>query len=206
MSDAQYFQITKAVQHQVKIKASRFLLDMHPIQSEAEAKAILESVRKREYNANHHCYAWRLGIGDDEIWRSNDDGEPAGTAGKPIYQVLEGANITNVMAIVTRYFGGVKLGKGGLIRAYSGVVQEALPLLHKQAYIPRAHLSITCDFELSSLVYRLIESYAAEIESQDYSNGIMIQIAIRKSVADKFSWELHEASNGKIMAKQAVSS
>ncbi|MEA3286668.1 MAG: YigZ family protein, partial [Candidatus Marinimicrobia bacterium] len=195
-----WFQPTEICEHQTRIKASRFIAELFPVKNEDEIQNHLNEVKKREYNANHHCFAWRLGVDDDEIWRVSDDGEPAGTAGKPIYQVLYGARLTNVLAVVTRYFGGTKLGKGGLMRAYGGVVHEALPLLKKRGFIPRMMLECHCDFEHANLVYRLIETYGAQLRDQDYSEGVTIQLSIKKDRADQFSWDLHELSNGLIKA------
>jgi len=200
MTAPHWFQPIDTCQHQTKIKASRFIADIFPVKHVENVQALLSEISKREYTANHHCFAWRLGIGDEEIWRVSDDGEPAGTAGMPIYQVLAGANITNVLAVVTRYFGGTKLGKGGLMRAYGGVVQEALPQLKKRGYIPRLTLECQCDFEHANLVYRLIETYGAQLKKQDYADGVTIQLRIKKDLADKFSWDLHELSNGLIKA------
>jgi len=200
MSDQRWFQPIESCQHQTKIKASRFIADLFPVKNEDEVQSYLAEVKKRDYNAKHHCFAWRLGVGDDEIWRISDDGEPAGTAGKPIYQSLVAANITNVLAVVSRYFGGTKLGKGGLMRAYGGVVHEALPLLKKKEFVPRVQLVCHCDFEHANLVYRLIETYGAQLRDQDYGEGVSIQLSIRKDQADKFAWELHDLSNGLIKA------
>jgi uncharacterized YigZ family protein len=200
MSEPHWYQLTERGQHQIKIKASRFIADALPIKHEDEVPALLNEIKKREYTANHHCFAWRLGVGDDEVWRVSDDGEPAGTAGKPIHQILVGANLTNLLIVVTRYFGGTKLGKGGLIRAYGGVVQELLPQLKKRGYVPRVTLHCDCDFEHANLVYRLIESYGAQLKSQDYGVGVHIELRIKKDEADAFAWDLHESSNGLIKA------
>ncbi|NQV29276.1 MAG: YigZ family protein [Candidatus Marinimicrobia bacterium] len=200
MSDSNWLQPTESCQHQTKIKASRFIADLFPIKSEEEVQTILTQVKKREYTANHHCFAWRLGVNDEQVWRVSDDGEPAGTAGMPIYQVFVGANITNILVVVTRYFGGTKLGKGGLMRAYGGVVQDALPMLKKREFVPRVSLECRCDFEHATLVYRLIESYGAQLLDQDYSNNVNIRLRIKQEQADAFSWDLHELSNGQIKA------
>lgn len=204
MSEASWLQPVETIQHTTKIKASRFIADIYPAKTEDEIQALINEVKKREYTANHHCFAWRIGVGDEEVWRVNDDGEPAGTAGKPIYQTLVGANITNVLAVVTRYFGGTKLGKGGLMRAYGGTVQEALPLLKKREFIPRVSLECACDFEHANLVYRLIETYGAQLLEQDYTDGVTIRLRIKKEQADAFSWDLHEKSNGQIKAHPAA--
>ncbi len=200
MSDPTWFQPIETYEHQIKIKASRFIAVISPIKSEDDVQDQLAEIKKQEYTANHHCFAWRLGVGDEENWRVSDDGEPAGTAGKPIYQMLVGANVTNVLAVVVRYFGGTKLGKGGLIRAYGGVVQEALPMLKKQRFVPRVSLECHCDFEHANLVYRLIEQYDAKLINQDYGEGVMIQLRIKKEKSDAFAWDLHELSQGQIKA------
>jgi uncharacterized YigZ family protein len=202
VTETPYFQPVGTCQHQAKIKASRFIADVFPIHSEQEAQDHLSSIKKREYTANHHCFAWRIGVGDDELWRVSDDGEPAGTGGMPMYQVLQGANLTNVLAVVTRYFGGTKLGKGGLMRAYGGTLHEALPLLKKKEFIPLVSLVCECDFEHANLVYRLVENYGATLRDQDYGDKVFITLDIKKSRADKFAWELHELSNGIIKAEQ----
>jgi len=109
-------------------KKSRFLGEAVRAATLKEAEEYIAAVRKRHYDARHHCFAFCVGEPGtpDEIWRSSDDGEPSGTAGRPMLDVLTGEGITNVLAIVTRYFGGVLLGTGGLVRAYSGAVRSAL--------------------------------------------------------------------------------
>lgn len=119
--------ILTPVDHEIVIKKSRFLTHLAPIASAEQADAILAEVRKREWSARHHCNAQVTGLLGDRA-RSSDDGEPAGTAGMPMLEVLRRRELTDVVAIVTRYFGGVKLGAGGLIRAYSSAVSEALDL------------------------------------------------------------------------------
>ena len=107
------------------IKKSRFIGDGAPITSLGEATAFVEKVRARYPDAGHHCYAWRLNAGDDGF-RVNDDGEPGGTGGQPILNHIDGANLRGVVIVVTRYFGGTKLGKGGLIRAYGGTAGDVI--------------------------------------------------------------------------------
>lgn len=201
MTSPTLIQVVEPFQHRTKIKASKFIADIFPVRSEEEALERITEVKRREHAANHHCFAWRIGFGDDEMWRVSDDGEPSGTAGMPIYQVLLGVQITNVLAVVTRYFGGTKLGKGGLIRAYGGIIQEAIPLMSTKPFIPSTSLTCKCDFEHANLVYRLLENYDARIIDQDYGSEVKIRLRIRADQADKFAWELHDLSNGIIKAK-----
>ncbi len=104
---------------------SRFLADLFPVETEQEAQERIAEVRKKYYDARHHCYAFRIGP-DGRTARSSDDGEPSGTAGMPILHVLTGRDVTNVLIVVTRYFGGILLGTGGLVRAYGGAASDAL--------------------------------------------------------------------------------
>lgn len=119
--------IAEAVEHEIVIKKSRFIARVEPVASIAEADAVIAGVRKRYWDARHNCSAMVTGLLGDQA-RSSDDGEPSGTAGIPMLEVLRRRELTDLVAVVTRYFGGVKLGAGGLVRAYSSAVSEALDL------------------------------------------------------------------------------
>lgn len=106
-------------------KKSRFIGEIYPIGSEEEAQNIVNQIRKKHYDARHHCFAYVLGE-KNEVERCSDDGEPSGTAGRPMLDLLVGAGVHDVLAVVTRYFGGTLLGTGGLVRAYSAATKEAL--------------------------------------------------------------------------------
>lgn len=110
---------------EIDVRKSRFICSLRRVPTEHEARAVIGLVRKRHWDANHHCTAWRIGRGG-HLQRSNDDGEPAGTAGTPMLEVLAHRGLTDTLAIVIRYFGGVKLGAGGLIRAYGAAVSAAV--------------------------------------------------------------------------------
>ncbi|WP_417503892.1 IMPACT family protein [Microbacterium sp.] len=119
--------IAAAVEHETVIRKSRFLTRVEPVSSVEQAEAVIAAVRKRAWDANHNCTAMITGLLGDQA-RSSDDGEPSGTAGVPMLEVLRRRELTDVVAVVTRYFGGVKLGAGGLVRAYSSAVSETLDL------------------------------------------------------------------------------
>lgn len=110
---------------EIEVRKSRFICSMVRASNEQEARGAIDDVRKRHWDAHHHCTAWRIGVGG-RLQRSSDDGEPAGTAGTPMLEVLIHRNVTDTLAIVTRYFGGTKLGAGGLIRAYGSAVSAAV--------------------------------------------------------------------------------
>ena len=112
-------------QHEIEIKKSRFICTLARVESEAGAKAILEGLRKRYWDANHNCYAYTIGE-RGEHQKASDDGEPSGTAGVPMLEVLRRRDVVDTLAVVTRYFGGTLLGAGGLIRAYGQAVSDAI--------------------------------------------------------------------------------
>ena len=111
--------------YELEVRKSRFICTVCRVASEDAARSAIASIRKSHWDANHHCTAWQIDAGG-RLQRSNDDGEPAGAAGVPMLEVLNRRDVTDVVAIVTRYFGGIKLGKGGLIRAYGGAVSQAI--------------------------------------------------------------------------------
>ncbi|MEV8249807.1 YigZ family protein [Microbacterium sp. NPDC076768] len=119
--------IAGAVEHEISVRKSRFLTRIEPVSSVENAETVIAGIRKRAWDANHNCTAMVTGLLGDQA-RSSDDGEPSGTAGVPMLEVLRRRELTDVVAVVTRYFGGVKLGAGGLVRAYSSAVSETLDL------------------------------------------------------------------------------
>ena len=125
MSPDRYRTVARAGSAEIEAKRSRFLGHVERVVTEDDARAVVERIRKQRWDARHHCSAFVLGPAGD-VQRSNDDGEPSGTAGAPMLEVLRGREVSDVVAVVTRYFGGVLLGAGGLVRAYSDAVRAAL--------------------------------------------------------------------------------
>ena len=134
--------IARRVVHEIEIKRSRFITYLAPVTSVAEADAFIAEVRKKHWDARHNCVAMITGVTGDQA-RSSDDGEPSGTAGVPMMEVLRHRDMTDLVAVVTRYFGGIKLGAGGLVRAYGGAVSEALD--HAQRVHRRALTAVRID-------------------------------------------------------------
>ena len=130
---------------QIIEKKSRFIATVVPVETEEEALAFIESLRKKYWDATHNCYAYVVGE-RNEIQRCSDDGEPSGTAGRPMMDVLAGAGVHNAAVVVTRYFGGTLLGTGGLIRAYSLAVQEGLAAAEVITRIPGVKLKLTAEY------------------------------------------------------------
>lgn len=118
--------IAKEIEAEIVEKKSKFIANLYYVQTEAEAQAKVEEIRKKHYDARHHCYAYRIETKEEKVERMSDDGEPSGTAGAPLLNILRKQELANVIVIVTRYFGGILLGTGGLVRAYSDACQKAL--------------------------------------------------------------------------------
>ncbi|KAJ6812947.1 uncharacterized protein M6B38_146425 [Iris pallida] len=148
-----------------EIKKSKFIAIAAPISDERSAHSFLEEVR--DPRATHNCWAYKLG----DQYRSNDDGEPSGTAGKPIYSAIVSSGIDMVMVVVIRYFGGIKLGTGGLVRAYGGVALECLKGGTTCFVKPKAPVGIAVPFELLGSVYHQLQHFQAEDIKQDYDTG-----------------------------------
>lgn len=181
---------------EIREKGSRFLAVIGPAEDEEAAKAGLAAVARRYPDATHHCWAWRVGAtgaaGGSPRERSSDAGEPAGTAGVPILQVLRGAGLSDVLAVVVRWFGGTKLGKGGLARAYSAATREALQALPVVTRTPTVRLVLRIPYERVGAVKRLIHPPAVELETEEYGAEARLvlavheerQAALREALAD----------------------
>ena len=145
------------------ITRSRFVATLAPVADEAAADAVIAAVRNEFHDARHHCVAMVLGP-DGQRQRSNDDGEPAGTAGAPMLAVLRGAEVTDVLAVVTRYFGGTLLGAGGLVRAYGGAVSAALAEAQRVARVPIARFELASSHQDAGRLEHRIRTWATERE------------------------------------------
>lgn len=157
---------------ELEIKKSRFITYLHKSFTEQDAKEFIQGIRKRHPNANHHCYAFILGE-QDEIQRSNDDGEPSGTAGVPMLECLSNNHMQDIVAVTVRYFGGIKLGAGGLIRAYSKSVSHALQtaIITQKQSMKKCHLEFS--YDLVGKIDYFFRSQNIEILNKDY--GEMVQ-------------------------------
>lgn len=161
---------------EIREKGSRFLAWVAPAADETAAKAILEDLERRHPDATHHCWAWRLGASPSE--RSSDAGEPAGTAGMPILQVLRGAELSDVVAVVVRWFGGTKLGKGGLARAYAAAARTAIEALSVALRVPVVRCEIELPYERLGAVKRLVHPPEVEIVGESYGETVTLELQI----------------------------
>jgi uncharacterized YigZ family protein len=167
---------------EIREKGSVFLAVIRPVATEAEAKAALEGLAREYPDATHHCWAWRLGdpAGPAARERSADAGEPAGTAGVPILQVLRGAGLSDVLAVVVRWFGGVKLGKGGLARAYAGAAREALAGLPVADRHTTVRVAFTVPYDRVGPVKRLIHPPEVELLEEEYGAAARLVLVVHE--------------------------
>lgn len=185
-------------QTEFKEKGSRFINRVQPVTTREMAKEYIAEINKQHYDATHNCFAFSIGMGVHQITQFNDDGEPSGTAGKPILQAITGRELTDVVVIVTRYFGGTKLGTGGLIRAYGG---GAAMVLDQSRIITRylqQQIKIEYSYQYSNLVNSLIQKFNAAIRDASYTEDVHQVLAVRKSLAKTFAEQIIELSAGNI--------
>ena len=152
----------------MEIKKSIFITHILPVNSEEEAQQALADLRKKYKDATHNCYAWRINA-ERILEKSGDDGEPQGTAGHPMLHVLQMRKLTNVLAVVTRYFGGIKLGTGGLVRAYQGCVSDTLKELPVKKFIEMKAFRVRISMAYIGVLKRLLGQVGAETLEENYS-------------------------------------
>ncbi len=163
-----------------KEKGSKFLAFAYPVYSEDEIKQILDNLRKEYYDARHHCYAWRLGP-EGEPYRINDDGEPGGTAGKPIHGQLLSHNLSNILIVVIRYFGGVKLGVSGLIHAYRTAASDAIEQGRILSKTVNEVYQIQFDYLAMNEVMKVIKDYNLQVSNQQFDLACRLEWSHRQS-------------------------
>ena len=177
-------------------KKSRFLGGVYPVTSEQEAKEILERVRKQHYDARHNCWCYILKSGQK---RYSDDGEPQGTAGQPMLNVFEREGVVAVLCIVTRYFGGILLGAGGLCRAYTKAAKDALDAAGISKMQPWLRQQITVSYALFERAKLLIAAQDGTVEDAQYGADILITYRIPEGADERLRTALREASSGSVV-------
>ena len=201
--DDTYLTIKAAAEGVFRDRGSKFLAFAYPITSDAEIKDIITRLRAEHPKANHHCWAMRLGT-DRSVFRINDDGEPSGTAGRPILNVLLSRDVTNVLVVVVRYFGGTLLGVPGLINAYK---QAAMDALNNAAIIDKSVQDVyTLQFahEQMNDVMRLVKENSLSVLSQQFDNLCTLQISIRKTKVNEVLGKLEKLQGVKISYDKTV--
>lgn len=185
--------LTENASFEESIKKSRFIGHAGRVTSQAESLEFYESVIDPQ--ANHNCWAWRI---NSQV-RSSDDGEPSGTAGRPMLNVIEHRDLENVMVVVTRYFGGIKLGVGGLVRAYSGTAAKCLDRAGIVELFPMVEYKIKAAFEWAASVHGLLDQFSAEKLKESYDeDGLILRIRCREAYFEKLATALRDASRGQV--------
>ena len=174
-------------------RGSKFIAYAFPIKSEDDIKEYLEFVKKEHWKARHHCYAWRLGT-DGNTYRANDDGEPSGTAGKPILGQLDSFEITDTLVVVVRYFGGTKLGVGGLINAYKSAAIDALKQVEIEARTIDNYYKVVYDYGITSQIMNFVNHHQLNIIDQSFGEKAIMNFSIPISKADGILKKLEEKS------------
>ncbi len=177
-------------------KKSRFIAHVKTVETEAEAVAFINEIKKKHYDARHNCSAFVVGT-KKELVRSNDDGEPSGTAGKPMLEVLMGSDIVNVAAVVTRYFGGTLLGTGGLVRAYTQATQAGLACCKTAMMCAGKRVNIHTDYNTIGKVLYELGQRSLTPEDSVYTDIIVITLTIPAEDYDGFVQDITEMSSGK---------
>ncbi len=191
MQDDEYKTIAAPVEAALRERSSKFLAYAWPVKSEEEIKNHLDALRKKYYDATHHCYAWRLGP-RGEMWRANDDGEPSGTAGKPILGQMLSTEVTDCIILVVRYFGGTKLGVPGLIAAYKDAAAEVLQAATVVERTVDATLAIEFPYGSLNEVMRVVKEMEPRVAGQSFDNLCSMNLAIRRGRAGELTGRLEK--------------
>ncbi len=182
------------------IEKSRFITTSAHVGGEEAAKAFIAALRERYGDATHNCYAY---VADEKgnFLRFSDDGEPQGTAGMPMLEVVRAQNLKQTAVVVTRYFGGIKLGAGGLVRAYSGCVAENLSAAKKVCYQPCVENAYTVDYPLTDAAIRYFSENECTLTNTEYSDRVIFTAAVKKEKEEAFNSSLINRLNGRVEIK-----
>ncbi|AAW84521.1 YigZ family protein [Aliivibrio fischeri] len=199
MNDQPY-QVPKAmVVFEEEIKKSIFITYLARTSSVDDAKAFVAEIKAKHSDARHNCWGFVAGRPEDSMkWGFSDDGEPSGTAGKPILAQLSGSGIGEITAVVTRYYGGVRLGTGGLVKAYGGGVQQALKLIETEEKRITDTVILHCDYNLVSLVETLLSQFEGIQVDAQYSDKVVMSVELEKRVIEEFKIAIINKSGAKI--------
>ncbi len=199
-----YTVLATAVEAMIEEKNSKFLSFLHPVASREDAMAWVDHYRKQYPDARHVCWAYVIGnTRQQQTQAFNDDGEPSGTAGKPMLYVLTEREVGNSLAVVVRYFGGIKLGAGGLVRAYSNAVSNAVNKAQLKQITPNVELEIHADFARETKIRHLVHQYGGQVVAMDYDAGVTLHIRMEEAQAALFIQQItnETAGNARINRK-----
>ncbi|RGU95893.1 YigZ family protein [Clostridium sp. AF15-17LB] len=191
----EYRTVYEGGEEEIVEKKSRFIAAVKPVSAEDEALAFIESVRKRHWNATHNCYAYVIGE-RSELARCSDDGEPNGTAGKPMLDVLQGEELRNTAVVVTRYFGGTLLGTGGLVRAYAQAVKAGLASSVIITKIRGVKLRIGTDYTGLGKIQYILGQKGLKILDSEYADNVKLEVLVPEDAVEAVRSDITEGSSG----------
>jgi uncharacterized YigZ family protein len=197
----EYLRIKQKCRHQEKIKNSRFIATAAPVNNENEAGDFLEDIKKEFHDASHNCSAWRIGKGNNLSLKINDDGEPSGTGGRPILKAIENRDLSDICVVVTRYFGGTKLGTGGLSRAYGQTATELLKKCEIEKKYETRKIEFTVAFDFIGVVHNIIDKFKVDLKDSQYGDDALFIAEVRITSFAAFKEKLIEATNGQVRFK-----
>lgn len=192
-----YLTIARTAETEIEVKRSRFRCRLERVDDEAQARAVIEQARQQHWDARHHCSAFVLEP-DSAVMRSSDDGEPAGTAGAPMLEVLRGGQLTYVVAVVTRWFGGTLLGAGGLVRAYSDSVRESVAAAGAQRFELLGEYTVTSDHAVAGRIESDLRGLGFSVLDVAYGARVTLQLGVPDAQADRLRSTLAELSGGTV--------
>jgi uncharacterized YigZ family protein len=195
---ADYLMPAKNGTHEIIIERSRFICHVYRVTTVEEATMYINEIREIHNRANHNCVAYLIGE-NNEFGRAADDGEPSGTAGAPMLEVLQRQNVRNCLVVVTRYFGGVKLGAGGLIRAYGSAVSEALRAIGLVRRVKMRSVWLTCDYSLFDTLQSKIRSQGYTVGHVEYSDRVKLEALVEVVDTEKFTKWIVEFTNDTVV-------
>lgn len=193
----QFYTIKKSGSHEITIQKSRFIGYVSRVYSEDEAQAFISDIKKTHYNATHNCSAYIIGD-HDQIQKANDDGEPSGTAGVPMLEVLKKRKLKNTAIVVTRYFGGIKLGAGGLIRAYGSTTSETINQIGVMQCDLMQEISLTIEYPILGRLENHLRQSATIIDAINYLENVELIVYIPINDVDLFQSEMINLTSDQI--------
>lgn len=186
---------------EIVVTKSRFIGNLVSVSSAREAEEFITSVRKKYNDARHNCWAYIVMDGDMIINKCSDDGEPSGTAGRPILSIMEGAGLVNAVCTVTRYFGGILLGTGGLVRAYSDAASQALEAADISPIRRGTYITFVCDYPDEGGIRRLLESEGFDITDSGYTDKVTITVLGPEEKGEALMKRITDMTGGRVIPK-----
>lgn len=199
MNNNKSFNVSSSAQHKIKIQRSSFIGSVCFVPSTEAAQDFIERIRKEFFKATHNCFAYRI---DRNRFRYSDDGEPSGTAGKPILFLLEKYGLIQTVLVVTRFFGGIKLGRGGLLRAYSQCAEDTILKAGVKEVIPHKNIWLNYPYPFSGKIENILSKYSVKTIASDFKTDVSMEILVPQELSGKFLEEILSVGGNRIKVKE----